>query len=634
MNIRRGFSAFLLIGISLCLQAALAAQGRREKLPDYSSGPGWFPNVLSPYRQHTLPPVVLENSPRLHDLIHDGKLEISLSDALSLAIENNLDIFVQRYVVPMAQTDVLRTKAGSAARGFSGANIPLGLSAGALGLGVSTTVAGGGVGGTGGITGGGGAVVIPPVGTFDPTINYNFSWDRTTAPLNTTVVAGVPFVTSYSASYAGSYTQMMPSGTSYFVSLNGLRGSSTQLGLLFDPSVATRMSMGFNQPLLSGLGFKPNKRFLLVARNNQNVVGAIFRQNLDSVIVQVENAYWDMAAFQENVKLAEQSLAASQQQLVNNQEMAKIGVLAELDVVSSEATVAAAQRDLVLARTNLQFQQNQFKTILSKRMDPEVEAAEIVTTDSLPEPRDADIPDLQTTLTEAYNRRSSLRIAQVNLLNEQISTQYTANNLLPVGNIFAQYAGAGLKGNTAAVSGKSASQTGVSDSLTQMIQGAFPEYSGGFSLTLPIRNRTAQADNLRAQLEAQQAEVSVQQIRNEVSLEVRQAMTGVVQGKAQVQAAHQAARLAQQTLETEQGKLTAGVSTPYNVILRQRDFVAAQEAEVQAMANYAKSLVALDNARGGLAERNGILIQDALSGTITQTPVSPFKNQDRTPGAR
>jgi outer membrane protein TolC len=352
------------------------------------------------------------------------------------------------------------------------------------------------------------------------------------------------------------------------------------------------------------------------------------------VIVQVENAYWDMAEFQENVKLAEQSLAASQQQLANNQEMAKIGTLAELDVVSSEATVAAAERDLVLARTNLQFQQNQFKTILSKRMDPDVEAAEIVTTDPLPEPRDADIPDLQTTLTEAYNRRSSLRIAQVNLLNEQISTQYTANNLLPVGNVFAQYAGAGLQGNTAAVSGKPASQSGVSDSLTQMIQGSYPEYSGGFSLTLPISNRTAQADNLRAQLEAQQAEVSVQQIRNQVSLQVRQAMTGVVQGKAQVQAAHQAARLDQQTLQTEQGKLTAGVSTPYNVILRQRDFVAAQQAEVQTMATYAKSLVALDNARGGIAERNGILIQDALSGTITQTPVSPFKSQPNSPGGR
>src|SRR5579885_851098 len=227
--------------------ASLNAQSQppaQEFLKDYSNGPSWAPNVISPYEQHTIPPIATENSSRLRSLIHNGKLELSLSDALALAIENNLDITVQRYVVPMSQADVLRAKAGSAARGFSGATIPLGLSAGALGQGVSTAVAGGGVGSTGGITGGGGAVNIPPVGTFDPTINFNFSWDRTTSPLNTVVVAGVPFVTGYSTSYAGSFTQLMPDGTSYFVSLNGLRTSSTQRGLLFNPAVATRMSMG------------------------------------------------------------------------------------------------------------------------------------------------------------------------------------------------------------------------------------------------------------------------------------------------------------------------------------------------------------------------------------------------------
>ena len=149
----------------------------------------------------------------------------------------------------MSQTDVLRASAGSAARGFSGATIPLGLSAGALGTGVNTAVTGGGVGNAGGISGGGGAVNIGPVGTFDPTINYNFSWDRTSSPLNSLVVAGVPSVTTYSTSYSGSYTQLLPTGTSYFVSLNGLRSSSTQQSLLFNPDVASRMSMGFNQPL-------------------------------------------------------------------------------------------------------------------------------------------------------------------------------------------------------------------------------------------------------------------------------------------------------------------------------------------------------------------------------------------------
>src|SRR5579863_5553884 len=361
MRERSCFSVFVIGFFLFCLAspARLSAQSPPTQgfLNDYSKGPGMFPNVFAPYKAQPLPAISLENSPRVANLIHDGKLEISMADALALAIENNLDVAVERQVVPMSQSDVLRSKSGSAARGFSGATIPLGLSAGALGLGVSTAVAGGGIGNAGGITGGGGAVNIPPVGTFDPTINYNFSWDRTTAPLNTTVVAGVPAVTGYSASYSGSYTQLLPTGTSYFVSLNGLRSSSTQQGLLFNPVVATRMSVGFNQPLLSGLGRKPNERFLLVALNNQEISGAIFRSQLTLTMVQLENAYWDMAQFQENVRVAEQSLAAAQRLYENSKKQADIGALAPLDVVSAQTAVAASERDLVIARTNLQIQE-------------------------------------------------------------------------------------------------------------------------------------------------------------------------------------------------------------------------------------------------------------------------------------
>lgn len=434
----RGKSWFLCI-VGVCLMSltpgALRAQTPEGNalVRDYSKGPNWFGNFIAPYRQQTIPPVSLENSPRIRELIHDGKLEISMADALALAIENNLDVAVERQVVPMSQTDVLRTSAGSAARGFSGATIPLGLSAGALGIGVSTSVAGGGIGNAGGISGGGGAVNIPPVGTFDPTINYNFSWDRTVAPLNTEVVAGVPAVTGYSASYSGSYTQLLPSGTSYFVSLNGLRSSSTQQSLLFNPAVATRMSLGFNQPLLSGFGLKPNLRFLLVARNNENVSGAIFRTQLTQTIVEVENAYWDMAQFQENVKVAEQSLAAAQRLYEDSKKEAVIGALPQLDVVSAQTAVAASQRDLVIAKTNLQIQEATLKNLLSKGIDSDLESAEVVTTDLLPEPRDTDIPAFQDALADAYKHRSDLQIAQMNLQNEQISTQYTANNLLPTG---------------------------------------------------------------------------------------------------------------------------------------------------------------------------------------------------------
>ena len=624
--------------VSLALFCMASAQAQSPQgnalLRDYSKGPNWFGHFTAPYRQQPIPPISLENSPRLRDLIHDGKLEISMADALALAIENNLDISVERQVVPMSQTDVLRASAGSAARGFSGATIPLGLSAGALGVGVSTAVAGGGIGNAGGISGGGGAVNIPPVGTFDPTINYNFSWDRTVEPLNTLVVAGVPTVTGYSASYSGSYTQLLPTGTSYFVSLNGLRSSSSQQSLLFNPAIATRMSMGFNQPLLSGLGLKPNLRFLLVARNNENVSGAIFQNQLQQTIVQVENAYWDMAQFQENVKVAEQSLTTAQRLYDNSKRQAEVGALAPLDVVSAQSAVAASQRDLVVARTNLQIQEITLKNLLAKRIDSDLESAEIVTTDALPEPRESDIPSVQDALADAYQNRPDLKTAQMNLQNEQISSQYTANNLLPTGNVFGQYAAVGLQGNcivTARASCNTAGlplgtvvPAGAGGSLVQMAQGTFPEESVGFALTLPIKNRSAQADNLRAQFELQQTQFSLQALRNQAELAIRQAMIGLVQGKAQEEAAHQAVILAQQSLDAEQKKLAVGASTFYNVILRQRDLTTAQYAETEAADAYAKALVAIDEARGATLDRNGIAFNDALNGTITRMPAPPF----------
>lgn len=634
----RGKNRFGGVVVSLVFVCMVSAQAQSPQgnalLRDYSKGPNWFGHFTAPYRQQPIPPISLENSPRLRDLIHDGKLEISMADALSLAIENNLDISVERQVVPMSQTDVLRASAGSAARGFSGATIPLGLQAGALGVGVSTAVAGGGVGNAGGISGGGGAVNIGPVGTFDPTINYNFSWDRTAEPLNTLVVAGVPAVTGYSASYSGSYTQLLPSGTSFFVSLNGLRSSSTQQSLLFDPAVATRMSMGFNQPLLSGFGLKSNLRFLLVARNNENVSGAIFQNQLQQTIAQVENAYWDMAQFQANVQVAEQSLTTAQRLYDNSKRQAEVGALAPLDVVSAQSAVAASQRDLVVATTNLQIQEITLKNLLSKRIDADLESARIVTTDPLPEPRDSDIPVLQDALADAERNRPDLKTAQMNLQNEQISTQYTANNLLPTGNVFGQYASAGLQGNCIVTARATCNVPGVplgtvvpsgtSASLMQMAQGTFPEESVGFAFTLPLKNRSAQADNLRAQFEMQQAQFSLQALRNQAELTIRQAMIGLVQGKAQEEAAHQAVILAQQSLDAEQKKLAVGASTFYNVILRQRDLTTAQYAEIEAADAYAKSLVAIDEARGATLDRNGIIFNDALSGTITKMPAPPF----------
>ncbi len=625
MKVRPRIVVFL---IAVCIYSlvpnALVFSGeQRNDPPQAPAGRNgnWFSNILDTYRDKPVARMELENSPRIENLIVDGKIELTLSDALALALENNLDIAVQRFIPSFSQTDLLRSQAGQSPRGFSGATIPGGLTAGAIGAGISGSGAGSGVGSAGGITGGGGAVQVGSAGNFDPSFNLNFSWDRVTSPLNTIQVSGIPTVIGQTSAFTASYAQMFGLGTSYSLTLNGQRQSSTQRNLIFNPASVSRFAFGFNQPLLNGFGRLSNERYIWVARNNTKVSEQVFRLQVINTVVGVENAYWDLAALQENIRVAEQSLAVSQQLYRDNQMRVEIGTMSPLDVTSAESEVAGRTRDLTLARTNAQVQEATLKNMLAKKVGAELDAARIVIKDPMPVPQDADIPDLQTTLAGALESRPELSQSQINMQNQEIAVQFTEKALKPAFAVFGFYAGSGLQGEPTS---DTTIRSGLADAMGQSFRADFPEYAGGFSMSIPIRNRTAQADSLRAQLEMNQLRVTQQRSKNTVSLEVRKAMIGLVQGKAQVEAAGQAARLAREIWEGEKERLLAGVSTSYQVILRERDYTTAQQAEVAAVVAYAKALVELDRARGTTLDRNRIEYNDALTGKISSLPVTPF----------
>lgn len=592
---------------------------------DFSRTPRWFPDLVRPFEPPRLGPPQFANSPRLKDLIHEGKLQISLADALALALENNLDIEVQRYLRPIAQADLLRTEAGQAARGIPGATLPGGLNTGVIGAGVNSAAGTGGVGAAGGITGGGGALQIGQVGTFDPSLSFNFSFDRNVSPLNTTIVAGVPTVVTDSLAWSSNYAQLLPEGSSYFAGVSVIRQLTTQQHLQFNPAYITRFTSGFNQPLLNGRGFVPNMRFVYVAENNLRTSEQIFRLQVTTTLVQVEDAYWDLAGFREAVRVAEESLTAAEDLYKNDDRRYQAGIAAGLDLVTAQAQVAAAQRDLVVARTNFQVAQAQMKNMLSKRMDPLLDAAEIETTDPLPAPQERDVPLLDDALQSAMTRRPDLLQAETDVQNQVIAGRFTRNAMLPQLSTFGLYAGSGLQGNALLGAGNA----GSLGSLNQALSAAYPEYGSGISYFMYLGNRSAQADGLRAQLEANQTQVNLQRSRQQINLEVRQAITGLMQGRAQVEAAHEAADLARQVLEAERKKLDAGISTPYDVVLRDRDFVAARQAEITAMSGYAKAMVEMERASGELLQRNNIELQDAHTGVVTHMPVTAIP---RAPG--
>jgi outer membrane protein TolC len=422
-------------------------------------------------------------------------------------------------------------------------------------------------------------------------------------------------VTTASSAGSFNYTQLFPQGSSVTLTINSIAQNSTQQSLLFNPAVVSRMAVGVNQPLLNGFGLLPNKRFLIVAANNLQTSDELFREQVTTVVVNVEDTYWGLAAARLAIDSAQRAADAAHKLVADTRVRVDFGTAAGIDVVSAESAAAAADRDLIVARTTFQLQEAQLKNLLTKTRDVQVDAAEIDATDGLPDPAGRPPPDVTSALTTAMEHRPELKIAEQDLKNQDVTVRFTRNGLLPNVSAFGLYAGAGLNGDTPR------SAAGIGNSIGQVFDAAYPEYAAGVSATIPLRNRSAQADNIRARLEEQQLTVAVERSRQEIGLEVRQAVIGVAQGKAQVDAAREALQLATQTAAAEREKLQLGVSAAYDVILRERDLVAAQQAEVAAAASYARALGELERATGTTLEQNGISLGDALSGHIVKPPV-------------
>lgn len=628
----RWFALILACGIFLG-PTSLSGQQSAPVSPttlDYT-GNRSFPNLLEPYSPPFVPEPPMSNSERIHSLIRAGKLYLSLEDAIALALENNLDLAVARYQPAFAQTDLLRARSGGATRGVSGAFQSQALFAGAIGGGVSG-FSGGGTGGAGGAFGGGGAINVGSVGCCDPTAGFSFGWDRRTTPLGITIVNGVPFLTTQLTNYQGFFGQGFLTGTSYVFALGGNRQSTTSLTSLFDPQVPTGMTIGLNQRLLNGFGYRANARFIRIARNDLKISDSVFRQQVITTISQVLTLYWDLVSFRENVRVAEKALGLAQKTLSDNKRQVEIGTLAPIEVVRAESEVAARQQDLIVAQTSLRQQQELLKTALSKQVDAELANVAVEPTDQLPEPKPEDVPPLDEALREAVKNRPEIEQADLNLRNQAITIQATRNALLPFLDAFATYAPEGLWGNRVIrapgqgfIPGPviGVQPGGVFQSLSQTFHGRFPDYSFGMQLTIPIRNRTAQADAARAFLEERQLRTQLQQKKNQVAQDVRNAEIAVTQAKAQIEAAQKAVILAQRTLDAEQKKFQLGESTVFMIIQAQRDLATAGGNEVKARSAYAKALTQFAQATGTTLEKNRIQLADAKKGQVSRPPNIP-----------
>ena len=589
------------------------------KGPDYSHGKRMFPNLFSVYSPMRIPPPDLTNAPTLGSMIHDGKLELTIDDAIGLALANNLDIQVQRFQPWFGETDLLRTEGGGTPQG----QFTFG-------------------------SGGGGA--------FDPVLFSTVSISDATTPVNnpfTTGVgaSGIAAFQSHQSQFNSGYAQAFHTGTSLTMQWNNTRSSSSATANLFNPSVSSSLAVSISQPLLRGFGILPNTRFIIEAKNEVKEDKLTFEEQVITSVTSVQNQYWALVGARENVAVQQSALATAQKLYQDNQRQLQIGTMAPLDVLTAQSEVAADNQSLIVAQTNQLQQQTLLMNLISKNsMDPSLRDVEIIpttTADNIPPVPTIAVDDA---VKEAWQKRPELKFDELGLNTAGIEVRATRNELLPSLSLTGTYTSAGLGGNSILstrvpsafganvnepICGAGSTATnclatgefgstatafnttttltpgGLSDSLDQAFHGRFPTYSASLSFNLPIRNRSAQADNARAQLTQRQLQTMYQRDQNTIAVAVHNALISIQQGQGQVAAATTATQLAQQTLDDEQKRYQLGASTSYLVIQRSRDLTAAKFNELQARINLEIALVNFNLAMGRTLDTNNISLSAA-----------------------
>jgi outer membrane protein TolC len=589
-------------------------------------------NPVRAYLPDDVPEPVLANSSRLDRLIRDGKLYLSLKDAIDLALENNLDLAIARYNLPIADTDILRTQAGGFFRGVN-TGVVQGTPGGGVG-GFGTGAPGAGAGGTTSGAGGAGAgasgLVQSTLGagtvvaSYDPAITGSVGVEHQTTPLANLQIYSVPSLQLNTSQASFNYAQAFATGTSISFQFNNGRQTANSPDILLSPTLSSMYRISFQQELLAGFGFGPNLRYLRIARNNKKISDIAFKDQIIATVTQIENIYWDLVSAYEQTRVNEQSSAFAQQTFDNAKKQFQLQSIPEMDVMRAEAEVSKRDQDLTVARTSLQFQETLMKNAVTKSLeDPVLEAMPVIPMDRTEDVLAEAVPSIQNLTSSALQGRTELAESDIDLANRRISRQAARNALLPSLSLVGFWGSSGLAGplNPACINCTTTVPVDFGGALENAFNNSSPDYYVGLNLSIPIRNRVAKADQYRSELEYRQAELRMEQLKKQVRIEVRNAQYALEQTGARVQAARKARDLAKRTFEITQKEQELGAGSSYQTLSAQRDLALAELDLVSAMTVFQKAKVELDRATGTTLEHNGIRVQDAVSGTIN--PATP-----------
>ncbi|MGJ5815978.1 TolC family protein [Paludibaculum fermentans] len=609
-----------LLSVLLCASLLVAQSATAQTAVRIDPAEGRFGRLLDPYRTRNVPAINLANSSRLDSLVRAGNLYLSAQDVVALAIENNIDVEVQRYAPLLAREVLKRAQGGGVLRA-----VGLGVAQGPQSVslqGVSLT--GGGTGAAGsGVSSGGGILTQlgPSIPTLDPTISAFANFQHTTSPQSNTVLTGTNSFVADTRTYQASYSQNWLFGLGATMSYSSQYTKVNSNFYTLNPYTSGNLDLQLTQNLLQGFGSAVNGRNIRVQRNNLKVTDLQFKLQLIATISSVLNLYWDLVSFQQDVQAREQAVKTAQQLFDDNKRMVDVGTLAEIEVTRAESQLYAAKQDLVISRTNLLQQETVLKNALSRSgvASADLAAVHIIALDRIAPPEAAELADLEKLVSEAVEKRPEIQQSRLNLESNNLNLVGIKNSLKPTLQAFAELTNNGLTGDLTALglaAGAAGSPLvgGYGNLLGQIARRNYPNYSAGFSLNIPLRNRAAQSDYVTSLIEIRQNELNLQKSLNQVRVDVQNAMIGLEQAKARYDAARTARTLATQTLEADQKKYSLGASTSFQVVQDQRDLANAQSSEVQAMANYTHARISLEQALGRTLDVNHVSVEEAMRG--------------------
>ncbi len=648
-------SAVSLLCIGLTLAPLTFAQDRRIVIDDPNSG--MMSSLRRPYQKRNVAPIDLSNSNRLESLLRAGKIYLSLRDTIALALENNLDIALQRYAPLLAEADLQRASAGGLLRG-----IPQSVQSGPSSAGGNFLLSGSGSGSGSGSAGGGGSSVSasssgvngvitqlgPSTPNFDPVLQGSIGWQHQTTPQSNIFSFGTTALVATNKTYNFLLTQGFASGANATLSYNNFLTAQNSGRQDINPYTSSSLDLLVQQPLLQGFGFSLNRRQINIARNNLKVEDYVFKQQVIVTVANVIGLYWDLVSLNAAVKVARESLGVSEKLYNDNKKQVEIGTLAPIEIVRAEAEVAAREQDLTVAETNVLEQETIIKNVLSRTgvASPSIAEARIVPTDSIQLPDVEQVQPVQDLVDQSLSERPELAQSRLNLENSQINLAGSRNGLLPTINAFAEFTNHAQAGQinglpTLGANGQPSGFVrgptcpasicnpvngffvgGYGTVLGQLFGRDFPDYRFGVNLNIPLRNRAAQADYVRDQLTLRQSQLTLQKQINQIRVDVQNSLIGLQQARARYQAATKQRILEEQTLDAEQKKYALGASTIYQVIQTQRDLANSQSSEVNALSQYSRARVNLDVATGQILRNNDINMDEARKGVVNRAPAA------------